>query len=171
VALADAVIGTLEARWEETGHSHGVRRPGAPLTPVVVRTSFKPTAEQKARLAALAARLAHGAAGSGPDGNGGGEPRVEFRVDPDLLLGVEIEAGGTAIAWTARDLLEDVEKEALEALAVPASPTLRAGEGGEAPPGSGEPLHDSSHEAPSPHAAEPSDSDEPPRAGEVTSGV
>lgn len=137
VSLADAIIGTLEARWEEAGLSGGAGRPDAPPAPVVVRTSFEPTPEQRARLVALAARVGHGPAGSEADGDAGAGPRVEFRVDPDLLLGVEIEAGGTAIAWTARDILEDLQQQALASLAVPGSPASSAAHEVEAPPRAG----------------------------------
>jgi len=141
--VADAIIATLESRWEEQAAE---ALPGLPAVDggrVVVRTSFVPTDRQRERLAALARRLHPQAAVGGQDAAGpslediaqgprGGEahsepaseqagepvsgPAIDFVVDSDLVLGVEIEGGGIAIGWTARDMLDEMRRDALAAL-------------------------------------------------------
>ena len=123
-SIADAIIATLETRWEERAGAAVEGLPAVDGGSVVVRTSFAPTESQRARLAALARRLHPAGAGGGDEGGSpekgkAGDralPTVEFVVDPDLVLGVEIEGGGTAIAWTARDMLDDLRRAALAAL-------------------------------------------------------
>ena len=122
VSLADALIATLESRLgsREAAAGEDVAVDGK----VVVRTSFEPAPAQRERLAALALRLAAPAAAGGPagvdvghapGGNAGGQG-LEFVVAPDLVLGVEIETGGTVIAWTAREMLDELRRDALAAL-------------------------------------------------------
>lgn len=124
-SLADAIISTLEARWDpQEGADPG--HPGMPDGKVVVRTSFPLTPEQKARLARLVAKMRAGAPASRhtlkqdagqPGQQPAEEPEVQFQVDPRLLLGVEVEMGGTVTAWSAREILDDLQKDALAALA------------------------------------------------------
>ena len=140
MVLADAIIATLEARWEQQAAAAAEGLPPAGAVGggrVVVRTSFPPTPQQKERLAALARRLAaRGPAGdaaqpgtegpSGRVGAGNGRPEgtaadelpvlVEFVIDRELGLGVELESGGVAIGWSARDMLDDLRRDALAAL-------------------------------------------------------
>lgn len=127
-SLEDAVIATLERRWEGQERERPARPyPPPPEAPppfspraVEVRTSFVPTDGQRARLAALAQRIARHTSAPGastpPPGAG---PEVRFRVDPGLLLGVEVQWGGTSVSWSARDVLEDLQRDALASL-VPA---------------------------------------------------
>ncbi|MBO8142468.1 MAG: hypothetical protein H0Z37_09900 [Firmicutes bacterium] len=117
MSLGDAIIDTLETRWEEQGGTPLLERGQAAAGKLVVRTSFRPAPEQKSRLAALAARMAFGAPVSRPAQGHAGKPAVEFQIDPALGLGVEIESGGTFISWTARDILEELEKDAVAKLA------------------------------------------------------
>src|SRR5690606_36785454 len=123
-SIADAIIAALDTRWEERAGAAVEGLPAVDGGSVVVRTRFAPTVSQRARLAALARRLHPAGAGGGDEGGSpekgkAGDralPTVEFVVDPDLVLGVEIEGGGTAIAWTARDMLDDLRRAALATL-------------------------------------------------------
>ncbi|MBN1848164.1 MAG: F0F1 ATP synthase subunit delta [Deltaproteobacteria bacterium] len=41
---------------------------------------------------------------------------VSYQTDPDMIMGIELKAGGQKIAWTVADYLESLENEAKEAL-------------------------------------------------------
>lgn len=119
VTLADAIISTLEERWHQREGSDN-SSPGVAEERALVRSSFPLTPDQRARLTALVARMRGRAArrgstsGLAPDGDG--LPEVEFQVDPALVLGVEVEMGGQVMAWSARGILEDLQREALASL-------------------------------------------------------
>ncbi len=47
------------------------------------------------------------------------ERKIEFRVDPDLLVGVSISTGGATLSWNAMDQIKQVREISLEKLALP----------------------------------------------------
>lgn len=47
----------------------------------------------------------------------GGEARVEFRVEPDLVSGIELASGGVVTAWSLGDYVAELAEETEKALA------------------------------------------------------
>lgn len=74
--------------------------------PLTVRLSFEPDEAQRERLqAALLAAL--------PAENDAGEFPIDFVYDESLILGIEVEAAGTIVSWSARDYMTSLQEEAL----------------------------------------------------------
>jgi F-type H+-transporting ATPase subunit b len=78
-----------------------LRPAAAPGENIIVRGAFEPSAEMLEQLAERLASLLPGAA------------PLRYEAAPELICGVELEAGGSRIAWTIESYLDGLEEQIL----------------------------------------------------------
>lgn len=96
--IIDSFLGRIRQLAEDDHHA--LRRAiEADHAVILVETGFDLSEEGEARIRRMLAESLTG------------DADLEFRVDPSLICGIELKAGGFKIAWSVRETLETLEEE------------------------------------------------------------